>query len=198
MFRLLQTGQVTDAIPFGLAAAEFCAKDGDGQAVAAARIRAEERFLGGQAPSEASLRIFGEAAESLTLRWSENGHADEAQAMCDRAEQILRELGAGDLPGESKILDAGIEARITALADQIAIALPAPRPADLAAAETALDRLREHRRCGARAADVAAGVAALQLARWLAGADVAPATISEGVLRHVRCWAWVDRALAVI
>ena len=197
VFRLLQTGQVTDAIPFGLAAAEFCAKDGDGQA-AAARIRAEERFLGGQAPSEASLRIFGEAAESLTLRWSENGHADEAQAMCDRAEQILRELGAGDLPGESKILDAGIEARITALADQIALALPAPRPADLVAAETALDRLREHRRCGTRAADVAAGVAALQLARWLAGADVAPATISEGVVRYVRCWAWVDRALAVI
>ncbi len=198
MFRLLQAGQVTDAIPFGLAAAEFCAKDGGGQAVMAARIRAEERFLGGQAPSEASLRIFGEAAESLTLRWSENGHADDAQAMCDRAEQILRELGVGDLPGESKILDAGIEARITAFADQIALALPAPRPADLPAAETALERLREHRRCGARAADVAAGVAALQLARWLAGTDVAPATISEGVLRHVRCWAWVDRALAVI
>jgi len=198
VFRLLQTGQVTDAIPFGLAAAEFCAKDGGGQAVAAARIRAEERFLGGQAPSEASLRIFGEAAESLTLRWSENGHAGDAQAMCDRAEQILRELGAGDLPGDSKILDAGVEARITALADQIALALPAPRPVDLTAAETALERLREHRRCGARAADVAAGVAALQLARWLAGTDLAPATVSDGVLRHIRCWAWVDRALAVI
>ena len=198
VFRLLQTGQVTDAIPFGLAAAEFCAKDGVGQAVAAARIRAEERFLGGQAPSEASLRMFGEAAESLTLRWSENGHAVDAQAMCDRAEQILRELGAGDLPGDSKILDAGVEARITALADQIALALPAPRPVDLAAAETALARLREHRRCSARAADVAAGVAAVRLGRWLAATDLAPATVSDGALRHVRCWAWVDRALAVI
>jgi len=84
VFRLLRAGQVTDAIPFGLAAAELWgAGAGSHQAVLAARVRAEERFLGRQAPGEATLRAFGEAAESLTLRWSENGHADDAQAMCD-------------------------------------------------------------------------------------------------------------------
>ena len=199
VFRLLRAGQVLDAIPFGLAAAELWgAAAGGRQAVLAARIRAEERFLGRQAPGEARLRAFGEAAESLTLRWSENGHAEDAQAMCDRAEQILRELGVADLPGDSKVLDAGLDARITALADQIAIALPAPRTADLGAAEAALGRLREHRRFGARAAEVEAGVAALRLARWLATADAAPVTVAEGALRQVRCWAWVDRAVAVI
>jgi len=199
VFRLLRAGQVLDAIPFGLAAAELWgAAAGGRQAVLGARIRAEERFLGGQAPGETRLRAFGEAAESLTLRWSENGHAEDAQAMCDRAEQILRDLGVADLPGDSKVLDAGLDARITALADQIAIALPAPRTADLAAAEAALGRLREHRRFGARAAEVEAGVAALRLARWLATADAAPATVAEGALRQIRCWAWVDRAVAVI
>ena len=199
VFRLLRAGQVLDAIPFGLAAAELWGAGAGGrQAVLAARIRAEERFLGRQAPSDARLRAFGEAAESLTLRWSENGHAEDAQAMCDRAEQILGELGVADLPGDSKVLDAGLDARITALADQIATALPAPRPVDLAAAEAGLDRLNEHRRSGARAAEVAAGVAALRLARWLAPADEAPATVAEGALRQVRCWAWVDRALALI
>ena len=199
VFRLLRAGQVTDAIPFGLAAAELWgAGAGSHQAVLAARVRAEERFLGRQAPGEATLRAFGEAAESLTLRWSENGHADDAQAMCDRAEQILRELGVADLPGDSKVLDAGLDARITALADLIATALPAPRPADLTAAEAALGRLHEHRRSGARAAEVEAGVAAVRLARWLATADAAPATVAEGALRQVRCWAWADRALALI
>lgn len=199
VFRLLRAGQVLDAIPFGLAAAELWgAGAGGGQAVLAARIRAEERFLGRQAAAAERLRAFGEAAESLTLRWSENGHAADAQAMCDRAEQILGELGVADMPGHSKVLDAGLDARITALADQVAAALPAPRPADLAAAEDGLDRLHEHRRSGARAAEVVAGVAALRLARWLATADTAPATVAEGVLRQVRCWAWVDRAAALI
>ncbi len=199
VFRLLRAGQVLDAIPFGLAAAELWGSaEGGRQAVAEARIRAEERFLGGQPPGEATLRAFGEAAESLTLRWSDNGHAEDAQAVCDRAEQILRELGVADLPGDSKVLDAGLDARITALADQIAIALPAPRTADLAAAEAGLGRLREHRRFGARTAEVEAAVAALRLARWLATADEAPATVAEGALRQVRCWAWVDRALAAI
>jgi PglZ domain len=199
VFRLLRAGQVLDAIPFGLAVAELWGAGGStSQAVLEARIRSEERFLGRQAPGEASLRTFGEAAESLTLRWCENGHADDAQAMCDRAEQILRELGAGDLAGSSKILDAGLDARITALADQIAAALPAPRPADLAAAEAALDRLHEHRRRDARTAEVEAAVAALRLTRWLATDDAVPTTVAEGALRQVRCWAWVDRALAVI
>ncbi|MGH3275959.1 MAG: BREX-2 system phosphatase PglZ [Streptosporangiaceae bacterium] len=199
VFRLLRAGQVLDAIPFGLAAAELWgAEESTRQVVLEARIRSEERFLGRHAPSEASLRTFAEAAESLTLRWCENGHAGDAQAMCDRAEQILRELGAGDLPGSSKILDAGLDARITALADQIAIALPVPRPVDLTVVEAAVERLHEHRRRDARAAEVEAGVAALRLIRWLATPEVMPATVAEGALRQVRCWAWVDRALAVI
>ncbi len=118
-----------------------------------ARGRAEQRFLGGQPPDAAGLRAFGEAAESLILRWSENGHAADAQAMCDRAEQILRELGAGDLATASSILDAGLAARIAVLAGLIAAALPVPRPADLAAVDTALAALKEHRRCGGQAAE---------------------------------------------
>ena len=94
-------GQVTDAIPFGLVVAEFCAKAGDGAGGGSGTGSGRAALPWRSAPTEASLRIFGEAAESLTLRWSENGHALDAQAMCDRAEQILVELGAGDLAAES-------------------------------------------------------------------------------------------------
>ena len=173
VFGLLRAGQVADAIPFGLAVAELYGPAASGQEMAVmARGRAEQRFLGGHPPDAAGMRVFGEAAESLTLRWSENGHADDAQAMCDRAEQILRELSAGGLADTSLILDAGLAARVTALADLIAAALPVPRPGDLAAVDAALAALKEHRRCTGQPAEAEAE-AATRLMRWLA-ADEAP------------------------
>ncbi|MGH3273307.1 MAG: BREX-2 system phosphatase PglZ, partial [Streptosporangiaceae bacterium] len=131
-------------------------------------------------------------------RWNETGHAADAQAMCDRAEQLLRELGAGDIVGNSSILDAGLDARVTALADLITGALPVPRPGDLAALDAALAALKEHRRSAGRAVEGEAE-AAVRLVRWLATDEPGPATtVADGAERQVRSWAWADRALAVI
>ena len=198
VFGLLGAGQVADAIPFGLAVAELYGPATSRQETAMmARGRAEQRFLGGHAPDAAGLQAFGEAAESLTLRWNENGHSDDAQAMCDRAEQILRELGAGDIAADSLILDAGLDARVTILADLIVQAMPIPRPGDLAAVDAALADLKGHRRCAGHAVEGEAEAAA-RLVRWLAADEAAPATVADGVLRQVRSWAWADQALAVI
>jgi PglZ domain len=198
VFRLLREGQVRDAIAFGLMVAELYGPGaGRQEAVMMARARAEQRFLGGHRSDTAGLRAFGEAAESLILRWSENGHALDVQAMCDRAEQILAELGAGDLAADSAILDAGLNARVTAFADAVSDALPASRPADLDAVETALAALMEHRRASAHPAEAEAE-AAVRLMRWLAAGEASPTTVAGGVLGQVRSWAWVDRALAVI
>ncbi|WP_329094377.1 BREX-2 system phosphatase PglZ [Actinomadura citrea] len=197
VFRLLSSGQVRDAVPFGLAASELYAAR-RGKTVEQARIRAEERFFGGTAPDEAALRAFAEAAESLVLRWNDTGLAAEAGLACSRAEQILAELRAGELAGTSKVLDAGLDARLAALADTMSTVLPAPRHTDLAEVETALDELREHRRPGRRAAEVEAAVCAVRLVRWLATPEVPPATVAEGVSRQVRVWGWVDRATTVV
>jgi hypothetical protein len=198
VFRLLREGQVTDAVPFGLVVAElYGPAAGRREAVLMARARAEQRFLGGSPPDRAGMLAFGEAAESLVLRWTENGHAPDARAMCDRAEQILAELGAGDLAASSPILHAGLDARVTALATAIAAVLPAPRPADLATIETALTRVREHRRAATQTTEAEAD-AAVRLVRWLAAEETPPTTVAAGAAGQVRSWAWVDRALAGI
>ncbi|WP_301174166.1 BREX-2 system phosphatase PglZ [Actinomadura geliboluensis] len=197
VFRLLSGGQVRDSVPFGIAASELYAAR-RGKSVEEARIRAEERFFGGTAPDESSLRAFAEAAESLVLRWNDTGHATEAGLACSRAEQILAELRAGDLAGTSKVLDAGLDARLLTLADTIASVLPAPRHTDLAEVESALEVLSEHRRPGGRAAEVEAAHCAVRLVRWLASPEVPPTTVAEGVARQVRSWGWVDRAAAVL
>jgi hypothetical protein len=197
VFRLLRAGQVAEAVPFGLVVAElFGPAAGSDERVVMARARAEQRFLGGRPLTAAALAAFGEAAESLILRWSENGHAAEAADMCDRAERILAELGAGEQAVRSAVLDAGLDARRAALASAISATLPAPDPADLAEVESALIALREHRRCGADV--LAAAEAAVALVRWLAAGELPPATVSAGVSGQVRSWAWADRALALI
>ncbi|HUZ27452.1 MAG TPA: BREX-2 system phosphatase PglZ [Streptosporangiaceae bacterium] len=198
VFRLLREGQIADAIPFGQVVAELYGPGASRrEKVVMARGRAEQRFLGGNATDTAGLRAFGEAAESLILRWNDNGHPADAQAMCDRAEQILAQLGAGDLAASSSILAAGLDARLSALADAITAVLPDPRPGDLPAVEAALSGLQEHRRSGGDAAEAQAE-SAVRLVRWLAAGDQPPATVAAGVAGQVRSWAWADRALAVI
>ncbi|MFG1999070.1 BREX-2 system phosphatase PglZ [Spirillospora sp. NPDC048911] len=199
VFRLLGSGQVGDAVPFGLAAAELYAPTARRRKIVhEARVRAEERYFGGDAPGEATLLAFAEAAESLTLRWNDNGHENEARSACVRAEQILAELRAVDLAGGSKVLDAGLDARLAVLATKLLAVLPAPRTIDLREVETALEALHEHRRAGGRAAEIETAEAAVRLVRWLASPEVPPATVAEGASRYIRQWSWVDRASATV
>jgi hypothetical protein len=198
MFRLVGQGQAVDAVPFGLAAAALYAPVLRREAVIKARGRAEERFFGGRTPEDADLRAFAEAAESLALRWSDNGRAREAQELCDRAEQILNDLGAGDIAEASKVLDAGLDARLARLAAEISSTLPGPGPTDLPLVEAALDGVLEHRRSGDRVDEVETAKAAVRLIRWLASGETLPRTVADGAMRQIRTWGWADRAIALI
>ncbi|MBA9004994.1 BREX-2 system phosphatase PglZ [Thermomonospora cellulosilytica] len=199
VFGLMTAGRAGDAVPFGLAAAELYAPAGDDDRnIQVARVRAEERYFAGRAPGQATLRAFAEAAESLVLRWNDNGHAERARGLCDRAERILVELGADELAARSRVLDTGLDALLSDLARVIAAALPAPRATDVAAADTALEAVGEHRRVGHRSGEVAAAEAAVRLLRWLATEEQAPATVADCARRHVRSWSWVDRATVVV
>jgi PglZ domain len=187
VFGLAAQGKVGEAIPFGLAAAALY---GTGSAEIA-RGRAEERYFGGNHPDESALTAFGEAAESLVARWTENGHAPQAAAMCERAERILSELGGMEAAVESTVLDAGLNARLVTLGEAIGSSLPD--------AEGALRRISEHRRRQDRAGEVQAAEAAVRVARWLALPMEEPAgTLAVAATRMLRAWAWADRALGVI
>lgn len=187
VFGLAARGRVGEAIPFGLAAAALYGTSSP----AVARGRAEERYFGGNGPGEQVLNDFGEAAESLVARWTDNGHAARAAAMCERAERILTELGGMAAAAESAVLDAGLNARLTTLGEALGQSLPA--------ADDALRKVREHRRRQNRDGEVQVAEAAVRIARWLATpAEEFPARLNDAATRMIRSWGWADRALGVI
>lgn len=230
--------RMADAVPVGLALAALYGPAADGAdgagaqaggAVLVARVRAEERYFAGHAPGEPSLGALGEAAESMVTRWSANGHAAEAAALCGRAEAILAELAGTEadrqaLASRSRVLEAGMDARLTALAEALMAALgalgPAPavsagpaasagasvQPAGpdaaarkaLEAAEDALAAVSAHGRKKGRNAEIHAAEDAVRLARWLATPETPQATLADAATRMLRSWAWADLALAGI
>jgi hypothetical protein len=219
VFAMGVTGKIFDAIPFGLAAAALYGPPAHAQAagpgaaggadeVFVARVRAEERYLGRTSPDVEALQAFGLASESLVTRWADNGHASQAAAMCERAEAILAELAGTDdggraLAGRSRVLEAGLDARFTALADALGAVLPTlegrgQAQEALAAAEEALDEVRKHDRKRDRDAEIRAAGDAVRVARWLAVPEGFAATLAESSTRMLRSWAWADRALASI
>jgi hypothetical protein len=219
VFAMAVTGKIFDAIPFGLAAAALYGLPAHAQTtgpgpvggtdeVVVARVRAEERYLGRTTPDIEALQAFGLASESLVTRWADNGHAIQAAALCERAEAILAELASTDdgrraLAGRSRVLEAGLDARFTALADAldaVLAALEGRRPAQeaLVAAEGALDGVRKHGRKRDHDTEIRAAADAVRLARWLAAPEEPAATLAESSTMMLRSWAWADRALASI
>ncbi len=163
-----------------------------------ARVRAEERYFGGKPPEVHDIGRFAEAAESLVSRWSDAGHPDLADSACERAERILAGLGADGMADASNLLDAGFDARLTILAEELSRTLPAPLPIDLRPVEEAWRRLSDHRRVGAHAGEARGAEAAVRLARWLASPEDPPATLVGAAMSALRSWGWADRALTVV
>jgi hypothetical protein len=212
VFGMAASGKIPDAVPFGLAIAALYEGAGgtDEQVqgdVLVARVRAAERYLGGRSLGVQALQAFGVAAESLVVRWTDNGHAPQAAALCERAEFILSQLADGrpgnlGLVGSSRVLEAGLDARLAAFAGALADALgdtaSAPQAATLARLQDALRLVGEHARKRDRNDEVSAAQAAVRLARWLATPDEPTATLHDAATSMLRSWAWVDRALTAI
>ena len=197
VFAMASAGKIPDAVPFGLAVAALYGDEAQvGDGALTARVRAEERYLTGWSPGPAALQAFGEAAESLVTRWTDNGHAPWAAELCERAEVMLSDLGASTAAQDSKVLDAGLDARFVALAETISRTLTDSTADALASAEEALCRVRKHGRKRERDAEVRAAEAAVRVTRWLAFPEQDPVTVADAAMRMLRSWAWADRALA--
>lgn len=206
VFGMRAAGRIPDAVPFGLAVAALYdpAADSVSGDVLTARVRAEERYLSGRGLRVETLQAFGEAAESLITRWTDNGHAVAAADLSTRAERILAELASGDddrraLAGRSRVLEAGLDARLGALAEALRQALaPKASPAELAAVEAALSRVTSHSRRRDHDAEIRAAEAAVRLVRWLAIPEESPTTLADAATRMLRSWGWADRCLAIL
>jgi hypothetical protein len=203
VFAMAGPGRITDAVPFGLAIAALYSDEHPAPDTLTARIRAEERYLCGHSPGVAALFAFGVAAESLVARWTDNGRAPHAAEQCEHAEAILSDLAGSRemalaLAGHSRVLEAGLDARLGALSDAISAALANPTKETLTAAARALDRVCEHGRTRDRAMEIRTAEAALRLTRWLASDEESPVLLTEAATRMLRSWAWADRALVSI
>ena len=118
------------------------------------------------------------------------------------------------------MLEAGLDARLSAFADAFSEVLPtqaAGKPAGLgpstastgsaayvesaarlARSEDALRLVGEHARRRDRDGEIRAALAAVRVARWLATPDEPTATLDEAATSMLRSWAWADRALTVV
>lgn len=194
LFRLVRAGNAVDALAIGLIIGLLPARNRR-QTVIAARVRAE-RLFGGALPGEASLTAFAEASESLLLRWLQHARP-RAEAVLERAQQLLDDLQAGELAKDSRILEMGYEARLAEFTETVARAVPDPLPVEVAEVDDALAKLCGHQLQDVRPETEAARMAARLVRRLAADADL-PATVLQYVDRYVRDGAWMDRAVARI
>ncbi|GAB2500777.1 BREX-2 system phosphatase PglZ [Nocardiopsis aegyptia] len=221
LFTLLDRGHALDAIPIGLAFAELAdAAHQDGadrsqsaRAAQHALIRAQERYFGTSQPDPAHLREFAGACTAALLRMLDGTDGDHTDETVRRTEELLFQLDAAPVAQASRLLDAGLHTRLADLGRQITLALgedtsaDPPRPQDLREVETALVRLRDHRRHGARHKQEQGRAAtdAVRLLRRLAlgtadaplGADT-PANARGWLQVHVHHTGWADRAASAI
>ena len=193
VFRLVGQGHAADAVALGLvASAVFDDRAARRQAAVQARVRLEERFLGGERLPAQAVRGFAETAESLWARWlGDTASVRRAEQVAERAQRILVELQARSLAELSDALPLGLDARLNALGD----ALLGNDPAEV---EKSLERVHEHRMASRHPESTRAAHMAVRLARWLRTPVEIPPTLDALAVRHVREWGWVDRAVATV
>lgn len=171
-----------DDVLADLLAADALTAPAESDAPAALRYgRFTQSRFGAAGPARVDLRAAGQAAvTAVTL-----ADTPRTAQQLHRADALLEELGAAELAVHSTVLPRGFTERLAA-----------------AAAELTEDRLvavAEHRSCAERPHRLERLRCAARLDRWIGGY---PATTIEsgadGLRRHARELAWVDRALTQV
>lgn len=214
LFRLLDRDLVLDGVPIGLALSELADAARGDQTANSAWIRAQERYFGVQQPGAKDVEAFGRACAAALLRLLDGHDQQQASETIRRAEELLGQLDAAPVARASRLLDAGLHARLADLGQQINAVLGSSQadnpgapilPQDLREVEAALERLRGHRRHDETEATGQTALNAVRLLRRLAlgtedgpmGKDT-PTTAREWVQAHVDDTGWVDRAASAL
>lgn len=180
---LLREGRVTDAVPLGLVLGPL--DETPGQPSELARARLQHRWHA--APRE-TLQSLGVLATAVVIdRLDDPDRRSDAEQAIARADALVDEVEASSLMGPSLVLRAGLEARVSRLAELVLA------DAEVAAVEGAWDLVRAHRLAGRFGRPLHA---AIRLLRWL---SVVPDDVPRGLVALARRQAdddaWVDQAV---
>jgi hypothetical protein len=197
-----------DALAYGLVAGALWNVQPTNTTLAHTQGRAQgraEAFLG-TTVEPAQMLAFAEASHGVVTRWltradgttlADAEHRHRIETVLHRADRLLAEFGADDLSDRSTLLDAGLRARLRALASTIDNALGLTAAAR-EAMEAALVRVVNHDLLPLRTEQIAPAVMAARLVRWQADPATEPRTVVEGIAGQAQTWGWVDRALAAL
>lgn len=194
LVRRTLNGGGANVVPVGVVAG-LLARGADDAVAVAARARLEQRGTAGLALGDAVR--WGTAAEEV-LRAALRDLDGAGPAWLERAEQLLDEVGGGDLAAGSDLLPSGFLARLRSAGTALSSLAAAPSTEGLTAAEGAVELVQRHQ--GARSAQGRVDVllAALRLARRAAlPAATARSGGVDGLAVAYRAeGAWVDDARA--
>jgi hypothetical protein len=185
----VRAGHGVDAVPLGLLTgalwpAGVADPARDAAAVAVARTRLEERYLGGHQLTAPQAHAYRDAAQAWIDRAVDAGDSADAHRMLHRAETIAGEIAMTELLAASDTLPRGLVQRLRRFAEAVRHAVPAgdaiAEPAAIAHAQAALQEVTDHRAVTPTRSSTA--TMAVRLLRWLATADPPPApTPSDAV-----------------
>ncbi|SOC53730.1 BREX-2 system phosphatase PglZ [Ornithinimicrobium cerasi] len=231
---LLRRGEISDALPLGLVLGLLVGpadatspgasahvglspeEDGDTRHTRELALARLAHRWHGPAPSTASLRALGDAANQVVadlLR--ERVTAANARELLHRADALLGEVGAPALAERSEVLPGGLTARLHLVGDHLRAATaglatrhqadPGSVPAlvarhtqdiETAWAATARHLLAAPDRPGPADPRLAPMLAAVRLSRWLAHEEAAADEVLASLaLRQGSTDAWVDAAV---
>ena len=202
VLRCLAHPQYSEAtVALGVVFGALTADDADGPAGTFATVL-QTRLFGGVLGS-AGIRGWGQAADSLVQRlWAEN--PAQAAAVCSQAERLLvTEAGApATLAGPSPVLPAGLDRRLTMLAERLAelMARRTTKAEQLRPVEAALQQVLGHAVAPQHEERVRRAEMAVRLARWLVrqrtGESSPAAGLGDAARRQEADDAFVDWARA--
>jgi hypothetical protein len=182
-----------DALPLGLAAEVVYHPDAQ---LDKAIGKLEERFLAGQSPQAATMQIWSSAAQQALKLMS----ADARQALIQRSDAILTEIGAADFAYLSTLSEQGFDQRLSELSKHLTTLIKKPSQSNLDKLTEAYQTVKTHqqattdanRRRGQRI-DMA-----LRLVQWLvsykANLPGDPKSLEDAIADHTQEGCFLDWA----
>jgi hypothetical protein len=188
---------LVSTIAVGLAAGELWAAGAipEDAGTAAARVRAEQYI--GSSPSAAAAQRYGEAAQTITLRWLA-GDDRHGRDVLEQAEALCTDLGWSDGVARSSLLPGGLRARIAAFAATIQAAVDHPSAEASLSVDGALARIDEHAAKMSFVRSRHTADMACRLARWLQTSVEPIDGLASAMRSYAADGAWAELALGDI
>jgi hypothetical protein len=184
-----------DALPLGLAAKVIFHPDAQNK-LEKAIGKFEERFLSGQSPQLSTMQAWSIAAsQALTAL-----PANTQQALIQRSDAILAEVGAEDFAYLSTLSEQGFNQHLTELSKQLIVLLKKPNKAHLDKFTQTYQIVKSHQQTvqSPPSRRLERLDMALRLAQWLVAHKIAPAektkALEDAITYHTQEGSFLDWA----